>query len=261
MRFMIEKIAVVLLGMSLGMGCSMAPPPPAPSNQSPEEKSDIKVSVVRVLHVAQGTDSISVSIDNRLAYQSLSYGSDTGFIRLEPGRHNVKIVRALKGRVLAEVQVDIDPTKQHSVFVHSTQEGLIRTLVHEQTPSLKPSDDAKVRLLHFPKQAPAMNFEAIPQTCGAARASQCSEGSGEELSSAPLSGGTLSSYQSLAGGEYRWTIRSHSSGELLALVPELSLQSGETYTFVFLGLSPDSNSRLQAFLINDKGGDVIAVAR
>lgn len=179
-------------------------------------------SRVRVLHVSPDAPAVDIYVDGSKAVSNLSYGQVSQYGELSSGRHNFKVFQTgagPQGKAVIDADVELSGGQDYTVAAVGTVQN-IQPKVLNDTTQAPGRNRAKVRVFHASPDAPAVDV-AVP---------------GGPTLFKNLSFGDATQFQEVDAGTVNLDIRPSGTTQSVTSVPNYSLDSGNLYTFVAMGM-------------------------
>lgn len=170
---------------------------------------------LRIIHAAAGAPSVDVLIDGQRALASRDYFSVSSAIDLQPGSHEVRLVRPGESRTLIGKVLDIEPGEAYTLAVIGS-DGDLQGVIYEDSASRPEAAEARVRIIH-----------AAP---GAGTVDVAVAGQAPFLTNAVFG---QAAYSDLPAGTYPLDLSR--GGQSLLRTVELTFVPGWSYTLVVTG--------------------------
>lgn len=178
---------------------------------------------VRVLHASPDAPPVNVLIDGRVMFSQLCYGQPTGYVGLEPGDYNVKVVSADRDqRLLIDTSLTVEAGQSYTVAAVGYA-AAVEPLVWADATEAPGWNQAKMRVVHASPNAPVVDVVT-------------SQG-GTLFSGVAFK--TVTDFASVERGLYHVQVKPSGGGDLVLDLPRMPVQPGSVRTLVVLGLVND----------------------
>ena len=181
-----------------------------------------KKTRVRVLHASPDAPPVDIYVDDSKAFTNLSYGQLSQYTELSPGTHNFKIYpggTGGQGRAIIDGDVDLEGGTDYTLSAIGTVQNIKPKILVDTTPA-PGRNKAKARVLHASPDAPAVDV-GIP---------------GGPTLFKNISFGEATDFAEVDAGTVSLDIRPTGTMQSVMSVPNYSLDSGNLYTFVAMGM-------------------------
>jgi len=126
------------------------PPPPAAGN-------------IMITHASPNAPDLDMYVDAKLAAINISYGTDTGYLQINPGTFRIDFSQADSTRSLAYQTFTFESNKFYSMFVIDSLSKMKLVAMEDVFTAAVNTDSAQVRYLDFSPDAP---FHSVTITNG-----------------------------------------------------------------------------------------------
>jgi hypothetical protein len=177
---------------------------------------------VRVLHTSPDAPAVDIFVDDMPAIAGLSFGQLSSYAELPSGAHNVKVFPAGMGpggTAVIDPAVDVEPGVDYTVAAVGTVANIQAKVLKDSTP-MPGSGMAKVRVFHASPDAPAVDV-GVP---------------GGPVLFEGITFKEATSFEEVDAGVVDLEIRPSGGMEPVMVIPGVSLDAGNAYTFVALGM-------------------------
>jgi hypothetical protein len=177
---------------------------------------------IRVLHTSPNAPAVDIFVDDMPAITGLSFGQLSDYAELPSGAHNVKVFPAgigLTGEPVIDTALDVEAGIDYTVAAIGTLENIDAKVLKDST-SVPGPGMAKVRVFHASPDAPPVDV-AVP---------------GGPVLFEGITFKEATSFEEVDAGVVDLEVRPSGSLEPVMGIPGVSLDAGNAYTFVALGM-------------------------
>lgn len=197
---------------------------------------------VRVLHASPDAPAVDVYLDDAIvdALTNVPFGTISDYLQIPAGAHNIKVYAT---GTTADPVIDADVTLTAGAAYTVAATGALADItaqVLEDDPSAT-SSSAKVRVVHFSADAPAVDVATAGSTV-------------EEAVVKGLAYPNATDYLALPGGTYDLEVRLAGDTTVALPLPDVTIQDGRAYSVFAVGSAASpavGGNALQAVLAVD----------
>lgn len=228
-RISLTSIVVTLFAAVIVNACKKdkASPPP------PEEK---KKSFIQMVNATPKTGELDLSLDSKTIVAKLSYQNQpNGYVQFELKDNIPFKITAPGDKTVAEGKYTFEKDKYYTVFAYDTlsTDKKVKYIILKDSLPDPGTGKSNIRFLHLSPDASPVNIDIFKGTDSLRFVTKGSYIGGTPNTVA------LSSFNKIAGGDYRVKIRSKTKAgadTLLLNVSPVKVESGKTFTLYLGGL-------------------------
>jgi hypothetical protein len=190
-------------------------------------------SRVRVLHASPDAPAVDVYVNDAKAVSNLSYPNITGYLELERGTYNIRVVPAgAMTPVVINTEVTVKSGRDYTIAATGKLASITAQVYMDKNKHVD-EDEARVRVIHLSPDAPEVKVTTED---------------GKRVSK-NVSFGESSKYKKVEAGEYNLQVRVADTDDVALNLPDTNLEGGKTYTAFAIGEA--SKATLSAKLVVD----------
>lgn len=191
---------------------------------------------LRVVHASPNAQDVDILIDGEVAFANIPFNRVAGYEPAPAGSRTVQVVPAGADEpVLAELPVELGAGQDYTVVV-AGKAPLIEPLLLQDSNSLPPASQARLRFIHLSPNVPEVDLAR--------------QGGSQLFSNVPYK--NPGAYISVTPGTYNLEVQIAGTGVTALDAPEVTLDGGQVYT-IFMTGSAGGIPGLQALLNVDTG--------
>jgi len=188
---------------------------------------------VRVMHASPDTPAVDIFVDGAKAVTALAFPSNTPYVTLPAGVHNVKVFVSPSdgtGAAALEANLDLGAGKDYTVLaVGELSKSTLGLFVIEDNNATPAAGNAHVRLIHASPDAPPVDV-AVAGT--------------DTKVFTGVAYRSFSPYTPVPANTYNLDVQVNSSGASVLSIPGLKLEARTVYTAVAVGLAGNGSLRV-----------------
>ena len=177
---------------------------------------------VRVLHTSPDAPAVDIHVDGSPAITNLSFGQISDYVELRAGMHSVKVFAAgtgRKGNAVIDADLEVEANQAYTVAAVRRLQNVQAMVISDSTSPPGPGM-AKVRVIHASPDAPGVDV-GVP---------------GGPTLFRNISFMEITPFTEVQSGTYDLEVRPAGSMQAVVVVPNVSLDSANLYTFAAMGL-------------------------
>jgi len=175
---------------------------------------------VMVVHASPNAPAVDLLVDGTVAGSGLAFPSNTAYLPLAAGSHNVKVNVTGTSTTVINANVDLTSGTNYTVFACDSV-SKITPLVLTDDLTAPASGKAHVRFVHLSPNAPAVDVAA--------------QGGPVLFANTAFKG--YSSFTPVAAGTYDLEVRLAGTSTVVLPLPGITLQAGKIYTVFAKGFA------------------------
>jgi hypothetical protein len=179
---------------------------------------------VRIMHASPDAPAVDIFVDGQKAVTALAFPSNTGYVSLPAGPHDVAVFASPSdgsGTPVLEATLQVAAGKDYTVLaVGKLADSTLALLPLEDNNSAPAAGTAHVRLIHASPDAPAVDVIVAGTNT-------------KVFSNVPFKG--AGGYAPVPAGTYNLDVNVASSGDTVKSITGLALSEGTVYTVVATG--------------------------
>lgn len=188
---------------------------------------------VRVMHASPDAPAVDIFVDGAKAVTGLAFPSNTGYVPLPAGGHNVKVFVSPSdgsGSPVLEATLDIGAGKDYTVLAVGTLAASNLGLeVFEDNNATPAAGTAHIRLIHASPDAPPVNVAVAGTSTNVFTG---------------VAYRSFGPYTPVPAGTYSLDVNVNASGATVLTVEGLALSARTVYTAVAVGLAGNGSLRV-----------------
>lgn len=224
---------MLLLGLALAAAIAVAF-----ASMAPRGAAAADTGRVRVMHASPDAPAVDIFVDGAKAVTALAFPSNTPYVELPAGGHNVQVFVSPSdgsGSPVLQATLNVEAGKDYTVLALGTlAAGNLGLEVFTDNNSAPAAGNAHVRLIHASPDAPPVKV-AVAGT--------------DTYIFTGVAFRAFGPYVPVPAGTYDLDVQLNSTGDSVLAINDLSLSAGTVYTAVAVGLA--GNGSLQVIPLVD----------
>lgn len=186
---------------------------------------------IRILHASPNSPPVDVYANGNLIARNLAYRNFTPFIKVMPGKYNIKVYKA--GTLIKPVidtNIILKPSQIYTAAARGKLADINLQLIPEEKINMLP-DKANIRFVHLSPDSPPVDI-ALPNN---------------KIIFSNVSYGNKTNYISVNPGNYTIYVKPSGMDKVVLTVPNIILKPNQNYSIYAIGLL-EGNPKLQVLI-------------